>query len=43
MFATMSCEDELTDYVADAVVNTMQKVALTQVLSPRKLLVLNLE
>jgi hypothetical protein len=32
MFATMSCEDELTDYVADAVVNTMQKVALTQVL-----------
>jgi hypothetical protein len=32
MFVTMSCEDELTDYVADAVVNTTQKVTLTQVL-----------
>jgi hypothetical protein len=32
MFATMSCEDKLTDYVADAVVNTTQKVTLTQVL-----------
>jgi hypothetical protein len=32
MYATISCEDELTDYVADAVVNTMQKVTLTQVL-----------
>jgi hypothetical protein len=32
MYATISCEDKLTDYVADAVVNTMQKVTLTQVL-----------
>jgi hypothetical protein len=32
MFVTMSCEDELTDYVADAVVYTTQKVTLTQVL-----------
>ncbi len=32
MFATMSCKDKLMDYVADAVVNTMQKVTLTQVL-----------
>jgi hypothetical protein len=28
----MSCEDELTDYVADVVVNMTQKVTLTQVL-----------
>jgi hypothetical protein len=32
MYATVSCEEELTDYVADAVVNMTQKVTLTQVL-----------